>query len=365
MKRWNLTVVWIAVLLLAVGCSGFFSPSREKVPEFSLKALSSGEWMYRFDRLLFRSFPGREWMLDVKQELEGLLGQRESGDIVTTDRGLIQTLAEPEEEMLAQNMRYIQQFSSLLPDTEIYFMLVPGKEEIYAGHIREESLTWDEKYWIDTIYAELAPYVYDVDAYTPLSLHQDEYIFYRSDTRWTMTGAYYAFGELASRLRITERELDNFNIEFVTHEFTGNLYDEGESQGIQPDSIGLYHYNYDVRFNKVVYYTSEGTVEDANLYRYEYLDGDNLYGVFFGEEPAFDIVTRRQSAKNILVIGDDLIQSIAPFLIPSYAKITCVNLQRLNQPLSSFVDLEEYDQVVILESMAQFVQNSGLEQLLT
>ena len=88
--------------------------------------------------------------------------------------------------------------------------------------------------------------------------------------------------------------------------------------------------------------------------------------MFFGDEYAvFDILTRRQSAKNILFIGDDLANSLAPFLVPSYAKITCVNLQKLSEPLSAAVDLESYDQVVVLESVARFCQDSGLEKLLT
>lgn len=365
MKRQNLAVL-AALLLLCVGGFSFVMADKGAMPEFTAKSLASGEWMYRFDRMFLRSFPGREALLDVRQELNTLLGQTEQGGILSTERGLIQTLPAPDEDTVNQNIEYIRDFSHRLANAETYLMLVPGKEELYSDLIHDQNLVWEEGELISRVNSELASDVYDVDAATALALHREEYLFYRTDTRWTMTGAYYAFCELASRLRIIDRELDSFDIEYVTDRFYGNLYSEAKYHNIQPDSIGLYHYNYDVRFNKVIYHSGRRREEDTILFRYDYLDSDNPYGVFFGDEYAvFDILTRRQSAKSILFIGDDLANSLVPFLVPSYAKITCVDLQKLSEPLSSAVDLESYDQVVVLESVGRFCQDSGLEKLLT
>ena len=68
-------------------------------------------------------------------------------------------------------------------------------------------------------YEQMGGSVHTVDAMTSLRLHNDEYIFFRTDHHWTALGAYYAYTAWAKSAGVTPVELT----QFMTLDMPGHL----------------------------------------------------------------------------------------------------------------------------------------------
>ena len=104
----------------------------------------------------------------------------------------------------------------------VFGIIVPnrlGAVLSYEDGARLVRSTKDETETIAYAYEQMGDKVIGVDAMTNLRLHNDEYIFFRTDHHWTALGSYYAYEAWAKAAGKEPVPLDRFD----TKEYHGHL----------------------------------------------------------------------------------------------------------------------------------------------
>ncbi len=90
----------------------------------------------------------------------------------------------------------VNHIAALLPNVQIYNLLVPTPAEFYAP----ENFKTNYLASFQKIYAHLLPKIIDVNAFTPLNEHLDEKLYFFTDHHWTHRGSYYAYTAFADAI---------------------------------------------------------------------------------------------------------------------------------------------------------------------
>lgn len=104
----------------------------------------------------------------------------------------------------------------------VFGIIVPNRMGAVLSYEDAARLCRTQKDETDSIvyfYEKMGGKVVTVDAMTNLRLHNDEYIFFRSDHHWTALGSYYAYEAWAKAAGFEPVPLENFD----TKEYPGHL----------------------------------------------------------------------------------------------------------------------------------------------
>ncbi|MBQ3842926.1 MAG: hypothetical protein II820_09575 [Ruminiclostridium sp.] len=104
----------------------------------------------------------------------------------------------------------VNTFAKKLPDVKVYSMAVPIPSEFYTPQSFWNSGFTVSQYNKVLRIREGLSGVTDVDAYSALAEHTDEYIYSRTDHHWTPLGAYYAAQKFAEAAGVDFPELDKY-----------------------------------------------------------------------------------------------------------------------------------------------------------
>lgn len=171
--------------------------------------------------------------------------------------------------------------------------------------------------------------VADVDVYSVLSKHKDEYIYSRTDHHWQPLGAYYAAQEFAKVSQVPFSELSTY--EKVTEtDFVGTLYaySNYDSQlAANPDTFTYYKPSNNNKL-KVTYYDTDFENPVASQLFFQAYQKVNLYSSFLGkDEQIAEIKTDCNNGRTLVIFKDSFGNALVPFLTGSYSKIYVVDLR--------------------------------------
>lgn len=323
------------------------------------KSFMSDAETFMADHMIFR-----DQFAKSKTAIELLTGKREIGGVYISDQRLMENLKQPDAGITEQNLQAINSFAKKYAGKlESTIMLVPTAEEFYPDSLPLFAQAIDQTEYVKNCYDSLI-HVSGVDAYTPLSAASDGYIFYRTDHHWTSYGAYLGYSALAKNLGYKAISIDQFNIEHVSHEFLGTLYSKVLCKEDLIDSIDLYTYAQGNPVTEVIRYTGKNTQTYSSVFFRENLEKKDKYTVFLGPNcPVVKVKTNLNNGKKLVVFKDSYANSMAQFLSLHYEEISFVDLRRLNQPLSDYVDLNEYQQALFLFNVGNFTDNTTLNKL--
>ncbi len=306
---------------------------------------------------------GRDLWVEGANTLTRLSGKREINGVYTVDDQMIQTFREFNKEEVEKSMKAMEAFAQRYPDIQMSCMFTPTAQEIYKEKLPYYAGLLSQKDFIDSCYSMLDK-VTPIDALSYLSEHKNEYIYYRTDHHWTSLGAYYAYCAAAKTLGYGAYGLNSFNIETVSTDFRGTLYSKTLDSRVPADTM-----EYFTLANgepKVHMTCIDGTkvTEYDSLYVREYLDVKDKYSSFTGSNvPIVHIETDVDNGKSLLVIKDSYAHSLVPFLSKHYSKITMVDMRYINTSLNNFINVNDYDQVLFMQNVITFTEDSHLKKL--
>ena len=104
----------------------------------------------------------------------------------------------------------------------VFGIIVPNRLGAVLSYEDADRICRSEKNETETVRyfnEQMGDKVCAVDAITNLRLHNDEYIFFRTDHHWTALGSYYAYEAWAKAAGVAPVPLENFD----TKEYTGHL----------------------------------------------------------------------------------------------------------------------------------------------
>lgn len=306
---------------------------------------------------------GRDLWVEGANTISRLTGKQEINGVYTVDNQMIQSFRKYDEEEVAKSIAAMNKFAERFPEKQMSFMLVPTAQELFKDKLPSYAGLLSEKDFIDKCYSQLEG-IAPIDALSYLSEHKNEYLYYRTDHHWTSLGAYYAYSAAAKTLGYGAYGLNSFNIETVSSDFRGTLYSKTLDSSVPADSMDYYTLANGEPKVKLTSTDNGKKTEYNSLYVRDYLNVKDKYSSFTGANaPVVEITTDVDNGKNLLVIKDSYAHALVPFLSKHYSKITMIDMRYINTGLDSVIDFGEYDQVLFMQNVITFTEDSNLKKL--
>lgn len=327
----------------------------EGAPVLNWETLTSGEFGADLETYMADHMPGRNFFVGLGAYYDLFTGQQSSKDIYLADGDrLVETPVAWDQAQVEKNLRYINALAETLGQT-VDFILVPS-----AGFMAQDSIqgihdSYYDDVFIRDIYSLTGDGVRTMDLTQVFQNRED--LYYRTDHHWTSQGAYLAY-----RAYMDFVGRDYVQPEFFTVEtfdgFRGSTYSRSALWLTAAETIQLWHGS-DLKVE------SSLTGKHDGVFYYDRLQEADMYTVFLdGNQPLVRIVNENNAGKGkILVIRDSYANCIGPFLAESYEEVVMVDLRYYKNPVSQLVASEEFDNVLILYSIGNFMTDDNFPHL--
>ena len=154
---------------------------------------------------------------------------------------------------------------------------------------------------------------------------------------------------------------DHYDVQTVSDAFLGTVYSSSGFTWVEPDTIQTYVQPFEGL--KIVNY-SNGQPEETPLYDTTYLDKKDKYSMFYGGiTPLLEIETGKEGLPSLLIVRDSYMDSLSPFLLEHFSKISIVDLRYYNGNLTQYVQEAEIDEALICYSASNFSTDKNLYKL--
>lgn len=280
--------------------------------------------------------------LELDAKLEETPEATESDRLIFKDRVLLR--CQWTEEGLKEHVQALRSFLNWLPqrlpEVTAYVSVMPlriGFEETFSSDEAYLKLVQEERQKLEGL--ETAILSGTEDAAVPVPVmdtlldHQDEYIFFRTEAKWTAQGAYYAAQAFLEAAGLEPFPMDSFQ-EYVESYFFGGLADESDFGDECND--WLYYYLYK-GYNPL----SEMTVEQNATKRPPVISKIRLGArLFLGGGFAYcswDGLS--ENGRRLLVIDQGGGNVAAPWMVTQFEKIAYVGARYYNPSIYSLEEL--------------------------
>lgn len=326
-------------------------------PEFSFKSLFSGDYTSKFETYTTDQFTFRDEWITLKAASELALGKQENNDVHLCENGtLIEGFKRPENSVLDSNMSALNTLVGNT-DAKVYFALIPDKSDLYASLLPKNAPNDSEKEVIDYCYGQSN--ATNVDIYSALSAHTDEYIFYRTDHHWTSLGAYYGLSALAESMGLPCPALDSYTDRHVVSEkFYGTTWSSSGFSWVDPDTMEIF-----VNAPESLKVTSypQGSPVEGKLYDFSFLEKKDKYSMFMGGNcPMHVIETGNEDKPSLLILRDSYTDSLIPFLLDDFSEIHVLDLRYYRASLKAYIEQNDFDNVLVCYSVSNFCSDSNI-----
>ncbi len=354
-------------------------------PAFSFSSLASGDFFRGIDTWFSDTFPFREAMITANEKLVALrgFGDRVYGlndenveapvppinsDVTTTEPQITQeeptvpdqlgevtqklssivVVGDTGYEYCSFNQTAADQYVSIVNKTaqklsgkaKVYTMLVPTSIDItMSDSVRKNMNTSDQKAAIEYISSSFSESVTNVDLYTAMRMHRDEYIYYRTDHHWTALGAYYAYEQFAATRQIKAVSLERFE-KTNYGEFLGSFYTNTNNSAMKknPDELIAYVPPYKTTLKYTD--TSGGVVDWFLVNDVSSYPVSQKYSAFTAGDNPYTVIENlnRKKGRTCVIVKESFANALIPYMVYNYKKVYVVDYRYYNQ---SFVELAE------------------------
>lgn len=302
-------------------------------------------------------FPLSENWWSMYSSLTIKTGQEKIGDVYATDNRLIEVFDSADVLQIETSVEQINQFSKRYKDIPMYAMLVPTASGIYSADLPILASAADQQKLIDDIYYKLDKHIVTLDAYNPLFSSRDDYIYFKTDSRWTAYGAYVVYEKVINKLGFQAVDLSNYDIEYADRHFLGNLYEKTYYGGVDADTINIFKNKNGSFVTGTAAYSGGQQFTSKSVYYNPALKTDDKYGIFLNGDSfgKYTVYTSNENAPRLLIIKGSYANCFVPFLTPHYSEITLIDLKQFEggRP-EDIADPEYYDQILFLYDIADF-----------
>ena len=315
------------------------------LPDFSIEAVLSGEYMKSFEDASPDQFPLRDLFRSIKAYAsEYLFNKMDNNKIFQADGHLSKLEYPMKDDMIdyaADKFTFI--YDKYIKDTEakVYLSVVPDKNCFIAqknGYLAFDYNEFARKLSEKTSFSQYIDIM-------PL-LEADDY--YTTDTHWKQESIVDVAEKLVTSMGAAFE--DDFTENKIEQPFYGVYYNQSGLK-VPTDEI-IYLTNDAVNGATVTNYDS-GKAQGFPVYDMKKLEGADLYEMFLSGTVAVSVIENKEASekRELVLFRDSFGSSIAPLFIGSYSKITVVDIRYIaSGSLTGLVDFENADEVLFLYS---------------
>ena len=368
----RISALLFLLLIVAVPCAMAYNGFRLPLPNFNQLGDNLSAYVGSVEEQLQEHFPMGETIKGWIMQLQRFGGQErfsvEDGgtrkEIYLAGDSLILDVPAASAEDLAPKLEYVKSFmdSAGVPGA---FVAIPTAAAIEQQKISNYAPLFNQKQYIEDLYHLLEGSLILVDSYSSLFANRDQYLYYRTMPSMTMLGGWYVYEALGEKLSFGVRSLEEFNVQYLTTEYLGNLYQLLPISGVKGDAVALYQYVGHDRHYVVTHFSQEEIWSYDRLYLPpEELDGEEITNAVLGESSPVTLIETDLSSENrLLLIGDNSARSYLPFLTNHYSTICYLDLSLADQEDLQRIVLQEYDQILFSYQVDQLTEEIPFEKL--
>ena len=297
------------------------------------------------DRSLANQAPGRDAMLRSVTNTIAATGGFLIRDIYLTDQRLLE---QPQPLDPAKLSDTADQLNLLYQKLQIPMCViaVPSAGELYAQELLDGVQFPSQLPEIETFYQQMDSPIRKIDVYHVLYTLTDNYIYNRTDPRWTCYGAYCVYRTAIQKMGFSPVSFDQY---IVTHvdTYRGSLYDACLYDGVTPDVLDVYSCKSGSTVTQLTAYQADGTEESREMYVQP--DTGDPYAFYLGEDcEKLVIETDLENQRKLLVLKDAYANCMIPFLLQHYSEICVLDVTCMEHALAELADVSEYSQILVL-----------------
>ena len=379
--------ITFTLVLAFFGCLFFIMPHQNvsifekrklcSFPRFTSQSLFKGRYTDSLDLFVADNFPFRDQLVAVSFGMKNKRGiqsdqvsfyansvddqvpptadtmaTKVDSTAVTVVDSTAQNDIHKSDGLLIYNGMAIQMFGGNRPIARRYANLVNKFYEKYKGQAKvyvaitpthgefclpENYKTYyvSERKNIDSLYSYLKPEVHQVDVYSQLQKHKDEYIFFNTDHHWTGLGAYYAYSAFCTEAGLTALRLDEMEKRTIPN-FLGSLYWLTRDPKLKEHVDSVVYYKSPVSTSAL-----GGKSLDKMSKAYVWVDyakGVNSYGVYLGNDyPVMKVETGVKNSRKALVIKNSYGNPFSTYLVSNFQQVFIVDYRYYNGSLKKLI----------------------------
>lgn len=253
------------------------------------------------------------------------------------------------DESCSEYLTATRSMASRLENVKFYSLITPTSSEFYTPE-KYHSGFQSQKNAINYIYDTLknTSNIKPVDAYSYISKHTDEYIYFRSDHHWTQRGAYYGYQAFAEAAGFQAEPMNKFGSGQING-FLGSFYGQLPNSKLEknPDYVELFM-PFVKQEGKIYMNLQMNDPYVINAVRTD-VDGNNKYLVFISGDNALTLFdTGINNGKSILVFKDSFGNAFVPFLLAHYEKVYVVDPRYLDEDIIAFIKEKGIQEVLFM-----------------
>lgn len=343
----KLTAVAVLAFIAFFGAASLAPSEKAVIPAPTWDNIADGGFGSTLSSYAAQHFAFSEKWRSVGSRIDsGISGNIVNGVYIADDRLIAADFSEREstEESAALINSFAESYSGA-----VYFAAVPTSAGVYGDALPSHLSRLTEKQQTDRLYEQLSGDIRRVDAYNLMKMLSDDRIYLRSDSKWTMYGAYCLYRTVIQKLGSQPVSFDKYTIRHVTNEYRGDLYRRTLYMKCEPDILDIYEYADGAQVTECVSVGNDGTERECSLYDTDALGSDDMYRLYLGaREPLVRIRTDLSNGRRLLLIGSECSAGFVPFLTQHYSEIAVYMPEYADRPLTDFVDPNDYEQTLFL-----------------
>ncbi len=342
-----ISAVMIFILFGKGSSNIMYGSSCRKKHCISVSDVMYGSFTEYFTELTANRLPVRSRMIAAESRLKSAMNESVVNGVCVDSRMLLDAEVS-DRGSVSKNAHTINEFCGKYKGA-VYFAAIPTSSGVYESYLPEYIRKNPESMQISSLYSELEGNIREIDAYNILKMLNENYIYYRNDTRWTSYGAYCVYRTVIQKLGFSPVAYDKYTIDHVTDDFRGNLYARTFYSRVRPDIIDIYRYSEGARIISCTGYDNDMKSYAGKLYDKSFIDSGNMYDMYLGEKrPLVKIRTTVNNERRLLVIKDSFADCFIPFLTQHYSEIDIADPAYMEGSIVDFVDPGSYEQILFL-----------------
>ena len=315
--------------------------------EITWQSLIDGELINKLNTFTSDYFTARNILISAESHIEPAISESLVNGIYISESRLLATDVSSRKST-DDSANKVNEFADKY-EGAVYFVAVPTSSGVYGNMLPSYLLGNTEKQQIDLLYENLDSGIRKIDAYNILKMLSDNYIYYRSDTKWTSYGSFCVYRTVIQKLGFMPLSYDKYTIQHVTDNYKGNLYSKTQYMKSSGDLLDIYEYAGGTEIKNCIGYDNNGISFHCSLYDKEAMESGNMYRLYLGKKyPLVKITTDVNTEKKLLVVGDDFASCFIPFLTQHYNEIAFVSPECMEKNLRNFLNPNDYGQTLFL-----------------
>lgn len=244
----------------------------------------------------------------------------------------------------------------------VYDMVVPNHSEFgLPERIRNDLDCTSQRENTSDVYSALSPGVKAVDIYDSLNLHNDEPLYFNTDTHWAPLGAFYAYEAFCEAAGVTESPLEAMK-KTTVEGFTGYLaWATGEGCLYEnPDCIDLYEPS--CSYTAAVSYDGESFSQLDSIHSSDESMGYSM--LIYGDTPLFRVVNHDgATGRKLAFVKDSYGNALAPFLVSSFDEVHVIDFRSFPGNLPAYCEGNGITDVLFLNNVMSANTYSQIETM--